>query len=164
MLPRIAARTVLWLSRQAEAHELSEVRRNMRHCGMNVLISPKAHVWSPSRLSMGDFSEINAYTHVFAAGGVDIGSHVLISSNCGISSVTHPVDALGGNRNELIFKPVRIGNNVWIGMNATVLPGVTIGDDAVVGAGSVVTRDVPAGAVVTGNPARVARFISAKER
>lgn len=52
-------------------------------------------------------------------------------------------------------RPVRIGLNVWIGGGAIVLPGVTVGDDALVGAGSVVTRDVPAGATVMGNPARI---------
>jgi maltose O-acetyltransferase len=52
-------------------------------------------------------------------------------------------------------RPIRIGRNVWIGGGAILLPGVTVGDDAVIGAGSVVTRDVPAGATVIGNPARV---------
>jgi maltose O-acetyltransferase len=54
-------------------------------------------------------------------------------------------------------RPVHIGSQVWIGGGAIILPGVTVGDDAIIGAGSVVTRDVPAGAKVMGNPARVAR-------
>ena len=59
-------------------------------------------------------------------------------------------------------KPVRIKRNVWIGANATILPGVTIGENAVVGAGSVVTKDVPDNAVVAGNPARLIRFLDAE--
>jgi len=72
-----------------------------------------------------------------------------------IYAADHPRDA-AQRRDGLEFsRPVRIGRNVWIGGGAIILPGVTIGDDAIVGAGSVVTRDVPAGATVVGNPARV---------
>ena len=58
-------------------------------------------------------------------------------------------------------KPIKIGNDVWIGVNVTILPGVTIGENAVVGAGAVVTKDVPDNAVVVGNPARVIRYLDA---
>ncbi|MNN96997.1 Maltose O-acetyltransferase [compost metagenome] len=66
----------------------------------------------------------------------------------------HPRDPQARAEGLESARPIRIGRNVWIGGGAIVLPGVTIGDDAVVGAGSVVTRDVPAGATVVGNPAR----------
>ncbi|HEX7757448.1 MAG TPA: DapH/DapD/GlmU-related protein, partial [Niabella sp.] len=56
-------------------------------------------------------------------------------------------------------QPVTIGNNVWVGGNATILPGVTIGDNCVIGAGSVVTKDIPANSLAVGNPARVIRQI-----
>lgn len=62
-------------------------------------------------------------------------------------------------RGNLIPSPIKIGERVWIGANATVLPGVTIGDNAVIGAGSIVTRDVPENTVVTGNPARIKKRI-----
>lgn len=60
-------------------------------------------------------------------------------------------------------KPVRIGNNVWIGGSTVICPGVTIGDNSVIGAGSVVTRDIPAGVVAVGNPCRVLRPMTAQE-
>ena len=60
--------------------------------------------------------------------------------------------------------PIRIGNNVWIGAHSMVLPGVTIGDNAVIGAGSIVTRDIPANTVAVGNPCRVVREISDRDR
>ena len=60
--------------------------------------------------------------------------------------------------------PVTIGNNVWIGAHSVVLPGVTIGDNAVIGAGSIVTRDIPANTVAVGNPCRVMREITEKDR
>ena len=63
------------------------------------------------------------------------------------------------SRGDLIPAPVVIGRNVWLGANVTVLPGVTIGDDSVIGAGSVVTRDIPVGVVAVGSPARVVRAI-----
>ena len=60
-------------------------------------------------------------------------------------------------------KPVRIRRNVWVGANVTILPGVTIGENAVIGAGSVVTKDVPDNAVVAGNPARLIRYLDAEQ-
>ena len=86
---------------------------------------------------------------------IEIGDDVQIAPAVQLYTATHPLDpeirrsGLEGGR------PIHIGNNVWIGGGAIVLPGVTIGDDAVIGAGSVVTRHVPAGVVVVGNPARV---------
>ena len=59
---------------------------------------------------------------------------------------------------------MRIGNNVWIGAGAVILPGITIGDDSVIGAGSIVTKDIPAGVVAVGNPCRVLRPISDRDR
>jgi acetyltransferase-like isoleucine patch superfamily enzyme len=63
----------------------------------------------------------------------------------------------------LICKPVKIGNGVWIGANVTILPGVTVGENAVIAAGAVVTKDVPANSIVGGNPARVIRMLKNDE-
>jgi maltose O-acetyltransferase len=85
-----------------------------------------------------------------------IGSHVLVAPGCFITDHSHrygkgtTIDSQG-----LDYGPVHIGNDVWLGAHAVVLPGVTIGDGAVVGAGAVVTRDVAAGSIVVGVPARV---------
>jgi maltose O-acetyltransferase len=85
---------------------------------------------------------------------IDIGDDVQIAPAVQLYTATHPLDATERRSGIEGAKPIRIGNNVWLGGGAIVLAGVTIGDDAVIGAGSVVTRDVPAGAVVVGNPAR----------
>jgi maltose O-acetyltransferase len=74
-----------------------------------------------------------------------------------IYTATHPLDPVVRRSGLEAARPVRVGSNVWIGGNALVLPGVIIGDDAVIGAGSVVTRNVASGAVVAGNPARPRR-------
>ena len=71
-----------------------------------------------------------------------------------ILTADHPRDAVERATGIEWGRPIRIGRNVWIGGGAIILPGVTVGDDALIGAGSVVTRDVPAGATVVGNPAR----------
>jgi maltose O-acetyltransferase len=86
---------------------------------------------------------------------IDIGDDVQIAPAVQILTATHPLDPAVRRSGLEGGRPIRIGHNVWIGGGAIVLPGVTVGDDAVIGAGSVVTRDVPAGAVVVGNPARV---------
>jgi maltose O-acetyltransferase len=85
---------------------------------------------------------------------IDIGDDVQIAPAVQLYTATHPLDPAERRSGLEGGRPIRIGHNVWIGGGAIVLPGVTVGDDAVIGAGSVVTRDVAAGAVVVGNPAR----------
>jgi maltose O-acetyltransferase len=112
-------------------------------------------VQSPGRLTIGDRSEINDFTLIFALGRVAIGSDVLVSSGCNITSLTHPTDRGERATRRLIEKPVRICDGAWLGAGVIVLPGVTIGEGAIVGAGAVVNRDVGAGATVVGVPARL---------
>lgn len=95
---------------------------------------------------------------MMAAGGIDIGDGAMIAANVQLISNNHDLY----ERNVITCKPVRIGRNVWIGAGATILPGVTVGDNAVVGAASVVTKDVAADTIVAGNPARFVRRISSR--
>ncbi len=74
-----------------------------------------------------------------------------------IATVNHPLEP--SRRGDIVPAPVHIGEGAWIGSNATILPGVAVGDGAVVAAASVVTKDVPAGTVVVGSPARVLRSV-----
>lgn len=90
-------------------------------------------------------------------GGIYIGDNALIGHNCVIATLNHNPDP--EKRQNLMPAAVRIGNGVWIGANATILPGVTIGDGAIVAAGAVVTRDVEARTVVAGVPAKVMRCL-----
>lgn len=100
---------------------------------------------------------INAGGRFQDQGGITIGDDCLIGHNAVIATLQH--DIAPERRADLLPSPVVLGRNVWLGANVTVLPGVTIGDDAVVGAGSVVTKDVPARSIVVGSPARVVRSI-----
>jgi maltose O-acetyltransferase len=86
---------------------------------------------------------------------IEIGDDVQIAPGVQLLTATHPLDPAVRRSGLEGGKPIRLGHNVWIGGGAIVLPGVTVGDDAVIGAGSVVTRDVPRGAVVVGSPARM---------
>ena len=90
---------------------------------------------------------------------VFIGDNVMIGPNTLITTVGHPLSPMGRRQHLGIAEPVRIGNDVWIGGNATILPGVTIGDNVVVAAGAVVTKDVPDNCVVGGVPAKMIKEI-----
>ena len=94
-------------------------------------------------------------------GGIRIGDGVLIGHQVVLATLNHDLDP--DNRQSMIPKPIIIGNNVWIGSHATILGGVTIGDNAVIAAGAVVTKDVPENTVAGGVPAKIIKNIE-KER
>lgn len=100
---------------------------------------------------------INSGCHFQDQGGITIGDGSLIGHNVVLATINHDLDPKNNRKNH--YAPIIIGNHVWIGANATVLAGVTIGDWSVVGAGAVVTRDVPPRCIVGGVPARVIKTI-----
>ena len=106
-----------------------------------------------------------ANTHLVILDGADvsIGDNVFIAPNVGIYTAGHPLDIARRNAGLEYARPISIGNDVWIGGNAVILPGVSIGDGAVIGAGSVVTRDVPAHTLAVGNPCRPLRRLEEGE-
>jgi len=154
-LPNLLIRGLSFLLREVNEFEITRRKSHFRYCGQHVELSSHCSIWGFEGLSIGDHSVVHQYTHIFASGGVTIGRRVMISVNCSISSVTHPVRMMNRQAAPLEFKPVTIGDDVWIGMGAIILPGVTIGDGAVIGAGAVVVRDVPERTVVVGNPGRI---------
>ena len=91
---------------------------------------------------------------------IRIGDNCMLAPGVHIYTATHPLDADARNAGVEFGKPVSIGNNVWIGGRAVINPGVTIGDNAVIASGSVVVKDVPANAVVGGNPARILKMLA----
>jgi acetyltransferase-like isoleucine patch superfamily enzyme len=91
---------------------------------------------------------------------VTFGHDVYIAPNCVFSTAGHPIDTKRRNEGLEYALPIRVGDNVWFGMGTLVCPGVTIGSNVVIGAGSVVTRDIPSGVVAVGNPCRVLRPIT----
>jgi acetyltransferase-like isoleucine patch superfamily enzyme len=134
---------------------------------------PKGHI------AIGDHSWISLRAQIISAVSVSIGSHCILARDVYISDTNeHPLDSAARRRQTVAFlergsqpdrteaaaSPVSIGSDVWIGERAIILKGVTIGDGAVVAAGAVVTKAVPAGAIVAGNPARIVKQLDgAKE-
>lgn len=108
-------------------------------------------------ISIGHNFFANFNLTILDEANVTIGDNVCIGPNVSIYTACHPLDADLRDTWVEWAEPVTIGNSVWIGGGATILPGISIGDRSVVGAGSVVTRDVPPGVVVAGNPARVVK-------
>ena len=97
-------------------------------------------------------------------GGIFIGDNVMLAPNVSFYTVGHPLDLELRNAGWEHAEPIRIEDNVWIGGNVVVLPGVTIGKNSVIGAGAVVTKDVPPNVLAFGNPCRVVREINANDR
>lgn len=108
-------------------------------------------------ISTGDNFYANHGVVILDAAPVTIGHDVLLGPGVNISTVSHPLNAERRQQKLEIAKPIVIGNNVWVGMGAQILSGVTIGDNAVIAAGAVVAKDVAASTLVAGVPAKVIR-------
>ncbi len=108
-------------------------------------------------ITVGENVFINACCKFQDQGGIVIGNGVLIGHNVSLLTLNH--DESPDLRQNIHPKPIKIGDNVWIGSDCTILPGVTIGDGVIIGAGSVVTKSVPKNTIAVGNPARVIREI-----
>ena len=93
----------------------------------------------------------------FGRGGIEIGDDVFIGPKCNLITINHDVNP--DNRSATYGKPIKIEDKVWLGINTTILPGVTLGYGCIVGANSVVTKDVPPMTIVAGNPARIIKKI-----
>lgn len=114
----------------------------------------------PQNCSIGKGSVVNGSTVIHCSGGVSIGENVHMGHGVCIYSANHDYKSESSIPYgcQDILRPVSIGNCVWIGANVSIVPGVNVGEGAVVGMGAVVTRDVPPGAIVGGNPAKIIGF------
>ncbi|WP_217652499.1 sugar O-acetyltransferase [Streptomyces aidingensis] len=141
----------------------AEARRLFRAlvpgAGEDIDFRPPISIDYGMRLVIGDRTFINADFLVIGGGQVTIGADCLIGPRCGIYTPNHAQDIARRLDGWELPEPVTIGDNVWLGGSVTLTPGVTIGDHSIVGAGSVVTRDIPAGVVAVGNPCRPLRTI-----
>ena len=123
--------------------------------GQNVHLEAPFYLDYGYRTTIGDDFFSNFNLTILDGGGVEIGDRVFIGPNVGIYSANHPTDVRRREKGYEWALPVKIGNKVWIGGGVTILPGVTIGDNTVIAAGSVVTKDIPANVVAAGNPCKV---------
>ena len=127
--------------------------------GQNSIIEPPFYCSYGQNIHVGDHVYLNVLCTILDCNEVHIGHHVMIGPGVQIYTAAHPLQAETRIQGWEVAKPIVIEDNVWIGGGAILLPGVRIGRNAVVGAGAVVTRSVPANTVVAGNPARVIREI-----
>lgn len=147
---------------QAKRRELLKVL--LAEVGENCYIEPPLHANWGRNTHLGSNVYANFNLTLVDDTDVYIGDSVMIGPNVTIATAGHPIDPELRRKVAQFNIPVRIGNNVWIGAGAVILPGITIGDDSVIGAGSIVTKDIPAGVVAVGNPCRVLRPIGDRDR
>lgn len=140
------------------------IREMFATVGENAWIEPPIYFSYGSNIHIGknfyanfNFTIVDDYT-------VTIGDNVLIAPNVTITVTGHPVHHELRKSGEMFSFPVTLGNNVWIGSNVVINPGITIGDNSVIGAGSVVTKNIPPDVVAVGVPCRVIRNINERDR
>jgi maltose O-acetyltransferase len=127
--------------------------------GKNLVIEPPFHCDYGSNIFLGDNVYFNFNCIILDPAKVEIGDNVLVGPAVQIYTATHPISVTERKTMLESAKPIRIASDVWIGGGAIICPGVQIGRGSVIGAGGVVTRNVPAGVVAAGNPCRVIRKI-----
>ncbi len=131
-------------------------------CGKNVWIVPPMKLAVGKYISIGEGCYFNAGTTFIDDWKIEIGKNCLFGPNVTLCTTGHPISP--NHRMDGMYSfPIKIGNTCWIGANVIVLPGVTIGDNSVIGAGSVVTKDIPANVVAAGNPCHVLRQIDERD-
>jgi acetyltransferase-like isoleucine patch superfamily enzyme len=123
------------------------------------LLIPPFYTTGGPDIRVGRNVFINQNCTFYDLGGIDIADDVMIGPNVSLITSGHPIEP-SRRRDGVTAAPISIGRNVWIAANVTIIGGVTIGENAVVAAGSVVTRDVPPNTLVGGNPARIIRSIA----
>lgn len=153
-------------TRPSESGKRADLLRQMfASVGEHCTIEPPFHAnWGGRFVHLGDRFYANFNLTLVDDGPIHIGDKVMLGPNVTITTAGHPILPELREASAQFNLPVRIGNNVWIGSGVLIMPGVSIGDDSVIGAGSVVTRDIPAGVVALGSPCRVVREIGEHDR
>lgn len=127
--------------------------------GQQILIEQNFWCDYGYNIFVGENFYMNHNCIILDAGRVEFGNNIFIAPNCAFYTAGHPIEPEIRNRGLEYAKPIKVGNNVWIGGNVTVLPGITIGDNVTIGAGSVIVKDIPSNVVAVGNPCKVIKEI-----
>jgi len=132
--------------------------------GDEVVVKPAFRCDYGTRITIGAGTFVNYDCVMLDVAAITIGAACQLATRVQLLTATHPIDPAPRRTGWEYAKPITLGDNVWLGGGVIVCPGVSIGDDTVVGAGAVVTRDLPAGVVAFGAPARVQRGIGERDR
>lgn len=162
------AKTLCWEYNQTRPDTASERARILKEllgtCHPMTFIEPSFRCDYGFNIHTHGPTFINYNCAILDTSTVYIGANVYIAPGVCIACSGHPVHAEQRRKGVLTSKPIKIGEDVWIGANSTICGGVTIGDGSVIGAGSVVTKDVPAGVIAAGNPCRVLRPVTEQDK
>ena len=140
---------------------LKELLPNM---GENIVILSPFYTDYGYNCIIGDNTFINHNAYLMDGTNITIGKNCFIGPNCGMYTVNHPLAAEERNKGYEITAPISIGDNVWIGADVTILPGVAIGDNSVIGAKSLVTKSIPANVIAVGSPCEILRAITENDK
>lgn len=164
---RLNARQLTWQFNKT-APEQHKVRRRLLQqlcgaVGKDVFIEPPFHCDYGKHISFGDQVFLNFNCTILDVAPVTLGNYVFVGPGVQFYTVNHPLDALQRRTGIEQARPITIGNDVWLGGGVIICPGVTIGEQTVVAAGSVVTRNLPARVLAGGNPCKVIRELRLSE-
>jgi acetyltransferase-like isoleucine patch superfamily enzyme len=139
---------------------LATPRRRFVHCGKNVSFGPFVRATYPERVYLGDDILVGGFAFFHSQGGVRLESGTILGPYVSIYSADHNYDEADAVPYDgvVVLRPVLVKQNVWIGGHVVITPGVTVGEGAILAAGSVVAKDVPDFAVVGGSPAKVLKY------
>ena len=137
------------------------LKKMFAEIGDDCYIEPPFHAnWGGKNVHFGNGVYANFNLTMVDDCDIFVGNNVMFGPNVTVSAGTHPIHPELRSKQAQYNIPIHIGNNVWIGANSVILPGVNIGDNSVIGAGSIVTKDIPSNVVAVGNPCRVLREIN----
>lgn len=146
--------------RPSQVEKREELIKNIfGRTGRNIIVNSNFYCDYGYNIFVGENFYMNHNGVILDGAKVEFGDNVFIGPNCGFYTAGHPIEIEQRNKGLEYARPIKVGNNVWFGGNVTVLPGVTIGDNVTIGAGSVVTKDIPSNVIAYGNPCKVARRI-----
>lgn len=140
------------------------IRQLFGSAGKFPMVNPNFRCEFGRNIHVGDNFYANYDCVILDGAPVTIGNNVLFGPKVGLYTSNHLFDSLERVQGGCIAKPIKIGDNCWLGANVSVTPGTTIGANSIIGAGSVVTHDIPVNVIAAGNPARVMRKITPEDK
>lgn len=161
---RIRCKKVMTALNRSEPDDMETRFRLMRELfgrETKAFVEPPFYCCYGTNITLGEYTYINMNCSFIDDGKITVGKRVMFGANVAIATVGHPIKP--DMRGYMYTDPVVIGDNCWIGANVTICPGVSIGENTVIGAGSVVTKNIPANVVAVGNPCRVLRAIDERD-